>query len=287
MTDPKWARPTSNGRFYEDPAQPGKLYVSATNVLDKMVAIHALAPSAADLTARYGMDHLDEALQAAADPEAREAFIGKAKRHYENVWEKRRDLGSKVHAAAEAHVLGGENRHAADPEVKPFLGQYLRFLDEYQVDLRKDVEAVECTALHRGRGYGCTTDLWAHLQPEEPHPAGRWIIDIKTSLTKPASQVYPQMALQLAANRFAEVALDPFDKEFPVPEFVGAAILNLRPWSYGFIPMPADHNAYRAFVSLLPAVAWLDALDLKPHKPINPKWRKPRNWDKKQKEVAA
>lgn len=285
MTDPKWARATDHGRYYEDPAS-GEHYVSVTNALDEL-AIRGLAPSAANLTTKYFMEHLPEAQLAAADPDSavREAFERTAKKYYETEWERRRDLGSRIHHAAEMHVLGGQQRN--DPEVMPYLGQYMKFLADYQIDLSKDIESAETTVLNRRRGYGCTADLWIHLTPGDPHPAGLWLIDIKTSINKPASTIYPQMVLQLAANRYGEVALDPFDREYPVPEFVGTAILNLRPWSYGLVPVDADHNAYRAFVSLLPTVQFLHGLDLTPYKPINPKWRKPRNWDKKQKEVAA
>ncbi|MEU1883497.1 hypothetical protein ABZ470_39840 [Streptosporangium sp. NPDC020072] len=284
MTDPKWARPTDKGRYYEDP-KTGDLLVSVTNVLDSL-AIRGLAPSAADLTARYVMDNIVEASQVAAETEAREEFIKRAKRHYEDEWERRMNLGSAIHAAAEAHVLGGQQRPIS-PLVAPFLAQYLKFLDDYQVDLNTDVEAVENTVLHRGRHYGGTADLWVHLTLPPPHPSGLWLLDLKSSVKKPASVVYPQQPLQLAALRNAEVALNPYDQDKPIPKFVGAAILNLRPWAYGLIPVDADHNAYRAFVSLLPTVQWLHGWSPSPYKPINTGWRKPRNWDKKHKEVAA
>jgi hypothetical protein len=47
------------------------------------------------------------------------------------------------------------------------------------------------------------------------------------------------------------VALAPDDSEHPVPEFVGAAILNLRTDRYGFIPSPSDEAAHAAFCRLV------------------------------------
>ncbi|WP_049568736.1 hypothetical protein [Nonomuraea sp. SBT364] len=272
MTNPKHARDTDNGRYYQDPA--GGLLVSVTNVLNTLNK-PALAPAAAKVTAEYFAENLPTAVRASRNPAAMEDFIKAAKAEHKNVWETRRDLGSRVHALAEAHVLGTPAEH--DEEAQPFVDQYELFLKEFGVDIATDIDAVEVTVLHRSYRYGGTADLWIRLKNlPGGQPDGLWLVDIKTSLTKSASTVYRDHALQLAALRFAEVALAPDDSEHPVPEFAGAAILNLRTSSYGFVPMPALPELHSAFVGLLTASYVLHDLDMKPYKPLNTPARKPR-----------
>jgi hypothetical protein len=80
--------------------------------------------------------------------------------------------------------------------------------------------------------------------------------------------VYRDHLLQLSALRFAEVALLPDDSEADLPEFVGAAILNLRRNAYGFVPLPADETAHEAFLGLVGVARFAHAIDLKPYKPV-------------------
>lgn len=274
MTSPKHARDTSNGRYYEDPANPGQLYISVTNVLDTL-SKPALAPAAAKVTAEFFADNLPAAVRASRNPDTMAAFIKAAKAEHKNVWETRRDLGSRVHAQAEAHVLGTPIE--PDEQAQPFVDQYRAFLTEFGVDIRNDIDAVEVTVLDRTHRYGGTADLWLRLRNlPDGHPDGLWLVDIKTSLTKSASTVYRDHALQLAALRYAEVALGPDDSEHPIPAFAGAAILNLRAGSYGFIPMPATRELHAGFLGLLTASYVLHGLDMRPYKPINTPTRKPR-----------
>lgn len=273
MTNPKHARDTDNGRYYQDPAT-GQMLVSVTNVLDTLNK-PALAPAAAKVTAEYFADNLPAAVRASRSPVTLNEFVRAAKAEHKNVWETRRDLGTRVHNQAEAHVLGTPIE--PDPDAQPFVDQYQLFLKDFGVDINRDIDAVEVTVLHREHRYGGTADLWIRLRdlPGDA-PDGLWLVDIKTSLTKPASTVYREHPLQLAALRYAEIGLGPDDSEHPVPEFVGAAILNLRTSSYGFIPMPATPEMHAAFLGLLTASYTLHGLDMKPYKPLNTPARKPR-----------
>lgn len=281
MTDPKHARDTDNGRYYEDPSD-GAMVPSVTNVLSEW-AKPALPPAAAKVTAEYVVEHLPAAVRASRNPETREAFLKAAKSEYRNVWESRRDLGSLIHHHAEAHVLG--TPIVPDERVEPFIDSYKAWLRDFHVDITCDVESAEVTVLSRSQPrYAGTADLWTHLRFPKPHsdpdlryrgrtpqpvatPSGLWVIDIKTSLTQPASAVYRDHVLQLAALRYAEAALLPDDSEVAVPEFAGAAILNLRQSGYGFVPLPADEAAHLAFRALIGVARFAHQLDLKPFKP--------------------
>lgn len=273
MTNPKHARDTDNGRYYQDPAT-GDMHVSVTNVLDTLNK-PALAPAAAKVTAEYFADHLPAAVRASRNAATLDAFIKAAKAEHKTVWESRRDFGTLVHNHAEAHALGRPIE--PNEQAERFVDQYRLFLKEFGVDIATDLDAVEVTVLDRGHRYGGTADLWINLRNlPGGQPDGLWLVDIKTSLTKPASTVYRDHALQLAALRYAEIAIGPDDSEHPVPEFVGAAILNLRTHSYGFVPMPATRELHAAFLGLVTASYALHGLDMKPYKPINTPARKPR-----------
>ncbi|SEU47845.1 hypothetical protein [Nonomuraea wenchangensis] len=297
---PAHALATDHGRFYSDPAGPGRLLVSVTNVLNQL-AIDALAPAAAKVTAEWFAEHLPDALRAAADPGELAAFVRQAKAAYREQWEKRRELGSRVHRQARAVNLGAPI--APDPEAEPFVDSYRQWLADFGVDIERDVIAAECTMLHRDAGYAGTSDLWVRLRfdgptsplvpryrprslPPDPLPtsSGLWLVDIKTSLKHPASTVWEDYPLQLAALRNAPVALvcppqcrygtaadchEP-DHEIPTPPFDGVAILNLRTTAYGFIPLPADEAAFAAFRGLQPVTDYVHHLDRRPFKPIQP-----------------
>lgn len=285
MTDPKFARDTDNGRYYEDPLD-SFMVPSITNVLDEW-NIPALAPGAAKETAEYIVDHLPKAVRASLRTDTREAFLKEAKAHYRAVWERKRDLGTRIHQLAEAHMLGKPMPH--DEEAAPYVTQYERWIADFGVDIETDVEFTEVTVLRRtAPRYGGTADLGVHLRfPKEmspqhpkyggriartkgdiPTPSGLWFVDIKTSTTKPPSAVYRDHILQLAALRYADVALLPDDSEVAVPEFVGAAILNLRANAYGFVPLPADRAAHAAFLALVQVATFSHGIDMAPHKPI-------------------
>ncbi|MFG3438378.1 hypothetical protein ACGF0J_14135 [Nonomuraea sp. NPDC047897] len=301
--DPQHAVPTDHGRYYIDPAcgpdDPNRMKISVTNAIDQHM-IEALAPAAARDTAIWLMDNLPAANRAAADPDDMEEFIKLAKSQYRVQWDKKADLGSRVHAIAEAINLGAP--YIPDEEAAPFVDSYLRFLAEFRVDIRRDIKAAECTVLNRTIPYGGTSDIWANLHFDSPTspivpkfkpravpadpiptPSGLWLIDIKTSLTKPASAVYSDNVMQLAALRHAEVALicppecrygetehHDSSHEFSVPEFEGTAILNLRTNDYGFVPLPADAAAFKAFCGLLPLAHYVHGLEMRGFKPIQP-----------------
>lgn len=285
MTNPKFSRDTDNGRYYEDP-KDAAMVPSITNCLDEW-NIPALAPGAAKETAEYVVAHLPKAVRASLRPETLDQFLKDAKAHYKAVWERKRDLGTRIHALAEAHMLGKPMPH--DEEAAPYVTQYERFIADFGIDIEQDVEFTEVTVLRRSAPrYGGTADLGVHLRfpaevsPQHPKyrgriartkgdiktPSGLWFIDLKTSMTKPPSAVYRDHILQLAALRFADVALLPDDSEVPVPEFVGAAILNLRTTAYGFVPLPADRAAHAAFLHLVEVATFSHGIDMAPHKPI-------------------
>lgn len=254
MTSPKHARDTERGRYYADPAG-GPDLVSVTNVLGTAVAKAALIPWAVKLTVEHVLDNLYD-VQARIDDD-RPALTRDIKAVHREVKDRAADLGDRVHAAAEAHVLGAPV--ADDPEVAPYTAQLARWLGMWSVDLDKHIEATEITCLHRRLGYAGTADLLIWLPTGTDGVLELWLIDYKSSATRPAKSVYPENTLQLAALRFAEVVLLPDDTDAPMPAIQRTGVLNLRAQSHALVEMPAGRDAHRAFRGLLEGTRWLHA----------------------------
>lgn len=280
MTAPKHARDISGkGRYYGDCGTegcpltdiPAPGVMSVTNA-QSVIAKPALVPAAAKSTAAAAWNLLPQMVATSRQPEAgpcakarvaqrcgrcRFCITSAIKAAHKNEWEKASDLGTRVHAHAHAHVLGGALPF--DEEVAPFVDQHVRFLEAWRVDLDRHVEAAELTVLSRKHGYAGTGDLWLHLPLAYDEATGRtsftswskrrlWLLDGKSSLSKPASTVYADQPLQLAGLRFAEEAVLPDESVVKVPRFEGAAILNWRPSEYALIPQPAGREVFKAFL---------------------------------------
>lgn len=252
MTDPKWAVATERGRYYTDPAG-GPDLISVTNVLSTAVHKPALVPWGAGLVADAVIaDPIAIARRARTEPtRLRRELVALPHGNAERA----RNLGTRIHNRAQALVLGVP--YPADPEVEPYAIQLARFFRLWRVDFDRDVEAVETTVLNRRHGYAGTGDLWLWL-PTGPHVRRQlWLIDYKTSAKKPATVVYDEQPLQLAALRHAPEWLLPDDSSEPAARPTRTALLNLRPRSHRLIEVPSGRQVFRAFLGALADARYL------------------------------
>ncbi|NUL13253.1 hypothetical protein [Streptomyces lunaelactis] len=251
MTDPRHARDTDNGRYYQDPAG-GPDLVSVTNVLGTSVNKAALMPWAVKVTVEWILDNRMEVARRAIT--GRTELTKQIKKIHRDARDNAADLGDRIHKAAEQRVLGSPI--ANDPEVAPYLAQFDRWVASWGVSFGTDVYATEITVMHRRLGYAGTADLMIWLPTG---PGGRrelWLIDYKTSATRPAKSVYPENTQQLAALRYAETVLLPDDTDAPMPKIQRAGVLNLRAKSHALVEMPAGRDAHRAFRGALANALW-------------------------------
>lgn len=251
MTDPKHAHNTDHGRYYTDPAG-GPDLVSVTNVLDTSVHKHALKPWAVKLSVEWILDNIDEVNRRIIND--RTELTRDAKAIANQASEDAADLGTRIHLAAQQRLLRAPIPD--DPEVRPYLSRFNLWLTEWGIDIDRDVESVEITVVHRRLGYAGTADLMIWLPTG---PGGRrelWLIDYKTSATRPAKSVYAENAQQLAALRFAENVLLPDDTDGDMPRIQRTGVLNLRQRSHALVEMPGDENAFRAFRGALVNAQW-------------------------------
>ncbi|MFF4403761.1 hypothetical protein [Streptomyces sp. NPDC001404] len=229
--------------------------MSVTNVLGTAVAKPAVVPWAVKLTAEHCVDHrIEVARRATRD---RDELLREIKRVHRDARDRAADLGTRVHVRAEKMALRAP--FAADPEVDPYARQLAVFWERWGVDLDRDIVAAEITFVHRRLGYAGTGDcmLWLPTGPRRRREL--WLIDYKTSATRPASSVYPENSLQLAALRYCEAVLLPDDTDGEVPHIERTGVLNLRQRSHALVPMPADRAAHRAFRGALETTKWLHA----------------------------
>lgn len=251
MTDPKHARDTDHGRYYTDPAG-GPDLVSVTNVLGTSVAKAALMPWAVKVTVEWILDHrMEVARRAIID---RVELTKQIKQIHRDARDTAADLGDRIHKACELRLLGAPM--PADPEVAPYLAQFELWLSYWGVDVEKHVEATEITCVHRRLGYAGTADLMIWLPTGKDSVLELWLIDFKTSATRPAKSVYPENSQQLAGLRYCESVLLPDDTEQPMPEIQKAGVLNLRAKSHALVEMPAGRDAHRAFRGALANAVW-------------------------------
>lgn len=253
-----------------------QLLISVTNA-QGIVNKPALPPSAAKITAEAAWDRLPQMVATSrqsltegpcvkarvADRCGKCRFCVNAaiKGEYRQQWETKAELGTRIHAHAHAAVLG--QPMIMEPEIQPFIRSYARFLKAFGVDLFKHIEAAETTILDRKRGYAGTGDLWIWLPTGPNRKLELWLIDIKTSLGKPATAVYSDQVLQLAGLRYAPEAIMPDDTTIKVPRFAKAGLLNLRQDDFALIEVPADRAAHAAFVHAVGLRTYMADVDTK------------------------
>jgi hypothetical protein len=146
---------------------------------------------AARTVAEYVADHVD-AVIGMRDMDRR-SIVDALKYRHNTVSTEAAVRGTRVHALAD-RLAAGQEIEVPD-ELAGHVDSYVRFLDEW----KPTTVLTETTVGSYKWRYAGTFDLIADL------PDGRRILfDLKTS----GSGIYPEVALQLAAYRYADVYLD-------------------------------------------------------------------------------
>jgi len=261
------------GRFYLWDRQK---YWSVTSIIGGGLPKPALINWAKKFTAEYAVEHADAfATLVADDPKGAVQWLKDAAYRDRD---RKGEIGSNVHEAAEAYALGKPYPEWGDDEA-PVMGSFVQWLDEW----RPKFMAVEAPVFSRSQKYAGTLDAVAEFDfpgqgfglnwgVEEDRPI-RLLIDYKTG-----KAIYPETALQLAAYRYAETFFGlPDSSETSMPEVDGCAALLLRPRGYHFIPVRADEAVFRAFLYIREVFRFQEELakvvvgaDLPVPKPVQP-----------------
>lgn len=243
MANPKTATTNQSGsRYY---TWRGENYYSVTTIIGGGLPKPALINWAKKFTAEYACDHL-EALNALVKDD-REGAVDWLKNAAWRDRDKKAELGTHLHEAMEAYVLG-----------KPFprwddavAGRMLKF-EKFLKDYEPVYEMTEATVFNKTYRYAGTLDAVVHLSGPPP---GYYILDMKSG-----KAVYPEVALQLAMYRFAEFVGLPDGSEAPMPQVDGACALHLTDHDYQLVDVLADDAVFKTAMHVREVYRWQQEL---------------------------
>ena len=213
-----------NGHSYK---VDGEKYDGVTTLLGKGLPKPALINWAANTTAGYAVDHWDELSE---EPVSKRLDILKKARYADLDQAARR--GTEVHSLAEELVQGHE---VEIPEaIAGHVESYVKFLDDFE----PEPILVESVVAHRKWKYCGTLDLVARINGEV------WILDVKTT----RSGIFPEVALQVASYRHAEVYLGADGEEHPMAELgiTRGGAIHVRADGYDLIPLDTSEKVFTA-----------------------------------------
>lgn len=175
------------------------------------------------------------------------------------------DLGEAVHKVCEMYALTGRRPDIIDDEIRPYFEHFDAWLQRFS----PVYQAAEITVYNRTYGYAGTSDGFFTIDGE------RLIFDLKTSKKandrkgKPRG-VFPEVALQLAAYRHAELAaawrprkFEKFkrryyllsqaeiDQSLVVPEVDGGLAIKITPEHCIAYPVRCDERVFKKFLHVL------------------------------------
>lgn len=168
-----------------------------------------------------------------------EDFVKLAKAAPERARDNASKVGRDLHSHAEKLATTGEAPDVPDADLA-MVRQAVDFLDALGVE----TIASERACYHGTFLYGGRFDLIGTIRGEV------WLLDFKTG----ASGVWPEMALQQSAYRFAThmQALNPADDDEPMPPVAHVGIVWVRPDGWQLIPVRADRESWQAFLATIP-----------------------------------
>lgn len=173
----------------------------------------------------------------------------------------RDDMASKIRDAGGAGVV-------VDRELDPVTAMLDRF-DDWLGRFTPSYQATEVTVFNPTAGYAGTTDAFLSID------GVRFIADYKTSRRPLERRPYPEVALQLAAYRHAELAavwrprrtekfrrryylLSAAEQEMavPVPEVDGGLVIHITPDGCEAFPVDCGPDQFRSFRHVQQAARW-------------------------------
>lgn len=231
-------RKSGRGRFYNDPN--GKAYWSVTTILQG-VPKPALMYWSAKSVAEYALDNWRAVAQ--VKNRDRDAALQLLKNSPWREAKKKADVGTAVHAAIEAYILGKPWPEPEEQEVIDLMVGFQKFL----ADRQPEFLASELVVYNPRQVYAGTLDAIVLIDDA-------WVVlDTKTG-----KGVYEETALQLAAYRHAEFYESSDGTMQELPRTDGAAVLHLQYQDYELIPVRSDAEVFEVFKFAREIFRWLN-----------------------------
>lgn len=238
MTTPKVSTISRGGsRFYVHPETRDKV-PGVTSVLG-MLPKPFLRPWAAKITAETAVDHLGEIVSIALRD--KQGAIDFLKRAPDRFTKEAADVGTEAHDLFE-RLAKGDSVGRVHPDFEPFVSHFREFLSEFEPNF----VFMEETVWSEKHAYAGSFDAFAEIDGE------RVWIDYKTT----RSGVHEEVALQLAAYRFADYIIREDGGRVPMPQSDAGAVLHVRPEGWSLVPVKADEEAFATFLHLREIFEW-------------------------------
>lgn len=267
-------RASGGGRLYTWEGT-GERYWSVTTIIDGGIPKNALKWWAARVVAEFAYDDASNWLGM-----NRDRAVDYLKREPFRYTADRADLGSAIHATAEAVVIGRPAPRFRDPAERQAVANFL----DWRNRLQPRFELVEATVYSRRQRYAGTLDLIVEVDFErllelatelgyglprewkdaaEANAGGKVTLigDYKTGGdVGEAKGVYPEVALQLAAYAGADFVGLPGGGEQPLPRIDGAFVLHLGPAGWRMVPVRIGDDVFKAFLYAREVFRWAEQL---------------------------
>lgn len=218
----------------------GQKIPGVTTVNDTLDKSAALKQWAANLAATEAVENWDELGQLGVIER-----LDRIRYAHKNTLRKASVRGTRIHALGEKIANGLEVQ--VPDEYRGPVAAYARFLDRWQIE----TVHTETAVCHTGHRYAGTLDGIA----TSPLLAGGapFIFDVKTG------GVYREVALQLAAYRFADVAIiDGEETAMPQVGEVGY-VAHVLADDVELLPVDVGAHTWRVFLHVLQAYRWIQA----------------------------
>lgn len=231
MTDPALSISTPHGRYYAHPTRRASV-PSITNILNQK-SKPGLPRWASRKAAEYAADNLEKLNVLNRDETVSLVSQAPFGRSAEAA------IGDTVHNWIDQYVKG-QNPTADEITSAPITARrmwqsFLTFKEKYQPKF----VGSEFTVWSDTHGYAGTGDLIFKL--------GEFTI---LADTKTGKRVYPEVALQVSAIKYADVILAPDGTESEVPKFDRLACLHIRPTYSRLFPIQHEEECFHAFLGL-------------------------------------
>lgn len=252
---PKTARRTNTGRLY---TIDGRQFWSVTTIIGNGLPKPAIAGWQAKTIAEYAVAnhrqlagmlaavriiHTDTGIQVVTDPDAVQAAVDWLKGSPWRESSRKMDIGSAVHAEAEAYVLG-----IPRPEPPALIRGYIDGFRDFIATMEPTYELTEATVYNPAESYAGTLDAVMVIG------GVRLLVDYKSG-----KDIYPDVALQLAAYGHATHVLLPDGSSQPMPKVDAAAALHLREdGTWALIPVEIGEVPWAAFRYAREVMRWME-----------------------------
>lgn len=255
-------RASGGGRFYV--WGQGERYWSVTTIIGGGIPKDALKWWAAKSVAEFAYDEASNWLGM-----TRDRAVDYLKREPFRFTAGRADVGSAVHAVAEAYALKKPAPPMRTLEERAIVAAFLDFTKR----ARPTFVATEASVYSRAQKYAGTLDAIADFPLDAlaelgPHPwtptdgAGhvRLLIDYKTGGdVADGKGVYPEAALQLNAYAGADFIGLPDGTEGAMPAVDGAAVLQIGAQGWRFVPVRLGDDVRKAFLYAREVYRWCES----------------------------